>query len=178
MNRRHFFLAACLAIPLLASGCDNIGGPVALPPDTQPPVVQPPALSGRWVARDLAGRPLPALVERFEDEPSVPGVSEFRLDSAEVQLSADRRYTRRLYYSEWNTLTPDDSASWRVRLRWRDRDFGLYVPSADSIVLTSEWIQNLVVRGAIAAPAAAVLRLQHGLTYGDPLLNVGYERVP
>jgi hypothetical protein len=135
-----------------------------------------PIVIGLWQARDLDGAALPATIEQFAEDPAVPGVTEYRLDGADVELTADGRYTRTAAYSEWNTLTPDDPASWRVRARYRFRDFGTWTRSADSVVLSSGYYQNLVVRGAVGAGAVA-LRLKQALTPGDTVLNVGYARM-
>jgi hypothetical protein len=172
----------CIIVAALATlgACSDTATPVApLPPTIPPPGPPPipaPVLTGQWRAQQVGGVALPAAVARFTDDPAVPGVTELRLDDAVTTLSDDGRYTRVTLYSEWNTLTPNDPSSWRVRFRYRDSDFGSYTRSGSTVLLTSGWIQNLVVRGSLADGGA--LRLQHGLTPGDDLLDIRYQRQP
>lgn len=177
LTRRVFIVVAAVAT---LGACSDATSPVAPPPPTTPqpgpPPVTAPVLTGQWRALHVGGVALPATVARFTDDPAVPGVTELRLDDAITTLSDDGRYTRVTLYSEWNSVTPGDPSSWRVRFRYRDTDFGTYTRSGTSVLLTSGWIQNLVVRGNLADGGA--LRLQHGLTPGDDLLDIRYQRQP
>lgn len=156
---------------LLAAGCAGDDDPIVQPPVTSPPVISP-KLVGVWRAQELRGVPLPAVAERFEDAVSV---TEFRLDSVALALTAAGRYTRTVAYSEW--LNPDKTRPevWELRLRGRYSDFGAAASTDSAFTLTSDWFQNLVVPGTVSADGS--VRLRHGLTPGDSVLEMGFRRI-
>jgi hypothetical protein len=171
-NRRRL-AATLLCLLAVGPGCAGDMDAIA-PPRLPPPQDVTPVVTGVWRALELRGAALPATAERFENDGNVSGVTEFRLDAAQLELDADGRYSRTVVYSEW--LMPDStrSGSWHLRHRYRSADFGTWTRADSVLTLTSGWIQNLVVRGRVSANGH--LRLQHGLTPGDSLLDIGFAR--
>ncbi len=163
--RHRVAVAMCFALTA-GSGC--VGDTTVI---VQPPVVAP-RLAGNWRAHDLRGALLPAVAERFEDAVSV---TEFRLDSARLELTAGGRYTRTVAYSEWLNADKTRPGLWELRFRARYSDFGTVALSDSALTLTSDWIQNLVVPGTVSANGT--LRLRHGLTPGDSVLDMGFTRL-
>jgi hypothetical protein len=163
--RRRVALAVCVVVTA-GSGC--VGDTTLI---VQPPVIAP-QLTGSWRAHDLRGALLPTVAERFEDAVSV---TEFRLDSVRLDLSAAGRYTRMVAYSEWLNADKSRPGAWELRFRARYSDFGTVARTDSALTLTSDWIQNLVVPGTLSADGS--LRLRHGLTPGDSVLDMRFIRM-
>lgn len=171
----HRPLIGLLAAILLAACSPDSTSPTA--PGPVPPadsVPNPPAsIVGRWSARTAAGSTLPYVVERFPDWPKPRSVHEIQLDHGDLRLHAGGRYQFVVYSSEWGSEDPTSGKEFVLQFRFTDRDFGTWTRSGTEIVLTSGWIQHRVTRGSVMPDGS--LQLQHGLTWGDPLLAVRYR---
>lgn len=125
-----------------------------------------------WRAVDLSQSEIPKTVSHYLDEPARRNRTNIQFDGATLELLPNGRFTRRTYYSEWLSIDYAAGSPFELRYRFSDYDHGTWSRNGDQIVLTSGWVQYQVVHGTILENGT--IRLQHALTPGDLLVDVGY----
>lgn len=127
-----------------------------------------------WRAIGGEAGPLPSIIYRFPDEPHAGAMTQYRVDSAVITLRPDGRYTRRTWASEWYSPDFRRGAAYTLVARGLDYDHGTYVRTGAFIAFGSEWIENLSLSGEVLADGR--LRMQQGLTPGDPLFALYFAK--
>jgi hypothetical protein len=162
-------VAACDSRPPLAPG--PVPAPVPVPP------LAPDVAVGEWRAAAVRDAPLPSTIYTFEedDDEGQRVITLFIVDFATFTVQSDGRYTHRIEYTEWEGDA--DGRPRRVRTRWVHNDFGQWTQSGTTISTVSGWLQNHTMTGDLGVDSEA-LRMQHGLTPGDPPASFRYVRQP
>lgn len=165
MRSPVLLLAAIAAL----AGCD--GAPAEPPLPSPPP---PPAVPGRWLASTVRDARLPAAIYVFTDSVDGRAVSaHFIVDSAVIELQSDGRYEHHIWYSEWHGAAGGPPVE--LRFRYHHGDFGEWLLDETTLRTTSGWFQNHRMAAELAG-AGRELRFQHGLTPGDEVVPISYQR--
>ncbi len=130
--------------------------------------------AGAWRASAVQDAPLPAPIYVF-DPAVVDGDTvsvHFLVDSAGIRLLPSGRYEHWIRYSEWHG--PAGGAPTQQRFRFAWADFGTWTRNGLQVAFESGYYQNHRFSGEFAG--AGPLRLQHGLSAGDPLVGLRYVR--
>lgn len=134
----------------------------------------PVAPVGSWRANAVADAPMPAAIYVFDpfvlegDTVSV----HFIVDSAWITLHPTGRYEHAIRYSEW--VGPPSGAPTHLRFRWQWNDFGSWTHNGTQVAFESGFYQNHRMAGEFAS--IGPLRIQHGLSHGDPPVALRYVR--
>ncbi len=134
----------------------------------------PAAPTGIWRGSSVHGRPLPDAIYVFD-----PTIVEGRevsvhlvVDSARFEVLANGRYVHRTWVSEWEGAVGGPPVA--LRGRYSSYDHGLWSRTGQALEFTSTWLQNHAMDGQLNAPGS--LRVDHGLTHGDPPADFRYAR--
>ena len=134
----------------------------------------PVAPVGSWRANAVANAPMPAAIYVFDpavldgDTVSV----HFIVDSAWITLHPTGRYVHAIRYSEW--MGPKGGAPTHRRFVWQWNDFGTWTREGLQVSFESAYYENHRMAGEFAP--IGPLRLQHGLSHGDPPVALRYVR--
>lgn len=136
----------------------------------------PPTVVGRWRATTLNGDALPSTytVDPNVDFGSGPVSRHVIIDSAFVWLYANGRYLQRVYHTEWEGPANGDPT--HPIYDATETDFGSWGLDGTAIVLLSGWLENKVITGDVSGLLAGGVRLDHGITHGDPPAPFQYSR--
>lgn len=134
------------------------------------------SLAGRWRAAVMNDQPLPAT---YTSDPEIDAGAglvsrHIRIDSAFVLLYANRSYRQLVFYSEWEGEV--NGPPLRRVYGEVSTDFGSWSGDAAALMLESGYLQNKRIQGDAALGAAMPLRLNHGITHGDPPATLRYVR--
>jgi hypothetical protein len=168
-----------LIIGLAVAACDSrpplSPGPVPAPVPVPPPA--PGVAVGEWRAAAVRDAPLPGTIYAFDDDDDEGQrvVTLFIVDSATFTAQSDGRYMHRIEYSVWEGDA--DGRPHRLLTRYQYNDFGQWTRSGTVVSTVSGWVQNHIMTGDLGADSGA-LRMQHGLTPGDPPASFRYVRQP
>ncbi len=169
MSRFASLAVAATAVLLAACGGDSVAPSPSLP--GTPPSVLP----TEWRAVSADGKTLPMRAYDFPNEPAPGLLTYYTLDSAKVTLGSDGRFRHTSWYSEWRAAAPGQSGG-DIRLYgYTLGDFGEWTRAGDRLELDSGYFQNRIIRGTVTT---AGITLRHGLSLGDPSLDVRYAPVP
>lgn len=136
----------------------------------------PPSVAGRWRASTLNAQPLPAayIVDPSVDFGTGPVSRHIVIDSAFVWLQANGSYRQQVFHTEWEG--PAHGAP-QVRVHSAvEADFGSWSTGGPEVVLESGWLQNKVIRGNSSGLLTGSIRLDHGISHGDPPAPFMYGR--
>jgi hypothetical protein len=129
-------------------------------------------LAASWKMDSFGDKQLPAAYRLFFDEPvddRIIAKVEIRLDSATKTMTSNARYQRRYWFTELHDDVP------MFRYGWGDHgQFTLGDDVPVPLVLTSEFIQNLVTAGAVGPDGR--LKLNEALWLQEELYATVWSR--
>lgn len=167
---RIFVLLLTLASSLAASACGTQSPTAPVPRPGLPPVTA----VGEWRATAVRDIPLPAAAYVFDEEVDGQRMSiHLIVEEATLTLDANGRYVHHIRYSEWDG--PPGGPPRTRRFQFAHNDFGEWSRSDVALRTLSGWLQNHAMSGELAT-SGDVLRLQHGLSHGDPPVSFRYVR--
>jgi hypothetical protein len=131
---------------------------------------------GRWRAATLNDQALPATYTSDPEIDAGAGVvsRHIIIDSAFVVMFANNTYRQLVFFSEW-----EGEANGPPKFPVYDEvatDFGSWSRNGAALMFESAWLQNKTMQGEASLGAALPLRLDHGITHGDPPVPLRYAR--
>lgn len=136
---------------------------------------RPPASpTGTWEASAVRDRPLPDAIYVFDptEVDGQPVSVHFIVDSARLAVLANGRYVHRTWASEWIGAVGGPPTTLRIRYGYYDH--GDWTRAGAELQFESTWLQNHRMNGELGGPT--LLRMQQGLTHGDPPVSFRYAR--